>query len=404
MNYTNSPLVTYTRLSPNCNARQSDRYNPSGAITKITLHHTACNASLQALGNGFANPARQASSNYGIDSNGNVGMFVEEKNRAWTSSSAANDHLAVTVEISNDRGEPDWHVSDKALNAAINLCVDICKRNGIKKLNYTGNTSGNLTMHCWFAATGCPGPYLKSKFQYIADQVNAKLEAKPTPTPKPTPTQKFAKGDRVKMSKNAVVYGTAQKFKPYIYDSILYVRDMDDACKRIVVSTVPEGDITGAVDAKYLTKVSVNPTPAPQPKLPGYTGIITYQAYSGGKWWSEISSANANGTGYNSYAGVIGTPINALKAKAQYGKLWISVHYLGGGWSKKYDMSNGASAGTTTKKIDAVKIWSETGHVDFQVHAGGKWWSWIDSRNCDKSDYNSYAGLIGTPIDAIKMK
>ena len=175
MNYTNSPLVTYTRLSPNCNVRQNATYNPSGAITKITLHHTACNATLQALGNGFANPARQASSNYGIDSNGNIGMFVEEKNRAWTSSSAANDHLAITVEISNDRGAPDWHVSDKALNAAINLCVDICKRNGIKRLNYTGDKSGNLTMHCWFAATACPGPYLKSKFQYIADQVNAKL-------------------------------------------------------------------------------------------------------------------------------------------------------------------------------------------------------------------------------------
>ena len=144
--------------------------------------------------------------------------------------------------------------------------------------------------------------------------------------------------------------------------------------------------------------------PTPKPALPGYTGIIIYQAYSGGKWWGEISSANANGTGYNSYAGVIGTPINALKARAQYGKLWISVHYLGGGWSKRYDMSNGASAGTTTKKIDAIKIWSETGHVDFQAHAGGKWWSWIDSRNCDKNDYNSYAGIIGTPIDAIRMK
>ncbi len=81
----------------------------------------------------------------------------------------------ITIEVANDSGDPDWHVSDAALEATIKLCVDICKRNGIDKLNFTGDKSGNLTMHKYFAATGCPGPYLSSKFPYIASEVNKRL-------------------------------------------------------------------------------------------------------------------------------------------------------------------------------------------------------------------------------------
>lgn len=176
----NSSLVSYTKLSPNCSPRTEK-------ITKITIHHAAVvNASLAGLGNGFAKPSRQASSNYGIDCNGNIGMFVEEKNRAWTSSNKDNDNRAVTIEVANSSGAPDWKISDKALAALIKLCVDICKRNGIKKLNFTGDASGNLTMHCYFTATACPGPYLKSKFKYIAQEVNKRLAPAHKPTTTPT--------------------------------------------------------------------------------------------------------------------------------------------------------------------------------------------------------------------------
>lgn len=165
----NSKLVGYTKLSPNCT-------KPRGAkIDKITIHHMAGNLSIEACGNVFQPESRQASSNYGIGSDGRIGLYVEEHNRAWTSSNAENDNRAVTIEVANDGGAPDWHVSDKALEATIALCVDICRRNGIKKLNYTGDKSGNLTMHKWFAATACPGPYLESKFPYIADEVNRRL-------------------------------------------------------------------------------------------------------------------------------------------------------------------------------------------------------------------------------------
>ena len=118
----------------------------------------AGNLSVEACGNGFANSSREASANYGIDSNGRVGLYVEEHNRSWCSSNSSNDHQAITIEVANDGSAPNWHVSDKALNKLVDLCVDICKRNGIKQLNYTGDSSGNLTMHKYFAATVCPRP------------------------------------------------------------------------------------------------------------------------------------------------------------------------------------------------------------------------------------------------------
>ena len=164
----NSSLVSYTKLSPNYSTRP-------GKISKITIHHMAGNLTVEACGNVFAPSSRQASSNYGVGTDGRIGMYVEEKNRAWTSSNRANDEIAVTIEVANDGGAPNWHVSDKALAALIDLCVDICKRNGIAKLNWTGDASGNLTIHKFFAATNCPGPYLESKMAYIANEVNKRL-------------------------------------------------------------------------------------------------------------------------------------------------------------------------------------------------------------------------------------
>lgn len=168
----NSKLVTYTELSPYCNSPRCDK------IRKITIHHAAGNCSLQGFGATFCG-TREVSANYAIDTQGRVGMYVEECNRAWTSHNADNDHQAITIEVANDGGAPDWHVSDAALEAAIDLCVDICKRNGIEKINFTGDKNGNLTMHKYFAATGCPGPYLESKFPYIANKVNRRLGVNP---------------------------------------------------------------------------------------------------------------------------------------------------------------------------------------------------------------------------------
>lgn len=165
----NSALVNYTKLSPNHSGKR--KY----PITKITIHHMAGNLSIETCGELFSKSSRQASSNYGIGTDGRVGLYVDEANRAWTSSNSDNDNRAITIEVANDGGAPYWHVSDKALAKLIDLCTDICKRNGIKQLNYTGDKTGNLTMHKWFKATDCPGIYLGSKFPYIAAEVNKRL-------------------------------------------------------------------------------------------------------------------------------------------------------------------------------------------------------------------------------------
>ena len=165
----NSPLVHYTKISPNSSAR-------GAKIDTITIHHMAGNLSVEACGQVFQDTSRQASSNYGIGTDGRIGLYVPENRRAWTSSNRDNDNRAITIEVANDGGAPDWHVSDKALESTIALCVDICRRNGIPRLNFTGSKTGsNLTMHKWYAATQCPGPYLESKFPYIAKEVNARL-------------------------------------------------------------------------------------------------------------------------------------------------------------------------------------------------------------------------------------
>ena len=172
----NSLLVGYTKISPNSSAR-------TAKIDKITIHHMAGNLSVEACGNAFATTERQASSNYGVGTDGRIGLYVPESRRAWTSSNRDNDNRAVTIEVANNGGAPNWPVSDKALQATIALCVDICKRNGIARLNYTGDKSGNLTMHKWFTNTLCPGPYLGGKFQYIADGVNKQLGSSVTNKP-----------------------------------------------------------------------------------------------------------------------------------------------------------------------------------------------------------------------------
>ena len=163
----NSPLAVYTALSPNCSVR-------TAKIDKITIHHAAGVGTVESIGNIFQ--IKAASANYGIGNDGRVGLYVPENKRAWTSSSVANDNRAVTIEVSNSAAGNPWPVSEAAYRALIDLCVDICRRNGIEKLVYTGDATGSLTRHNMFAATACPGPYLQERFPAIAEEVNRRLE------------------------------------------------------------------------------------------------------------------------------------------------------------------------------------------------------------------------------------
>lgn len=165
----NSALVDYVRKSPNYSSRNGNR------IDRISIHHMAGNLSVETCGAVFAPSSRQASSTYGIDSIGRVGLYVDEAYRPWTTSSKANDQRAVTIEVADNKIGNGWGCSNAAMAKLVLLCADICRRNGIKKLVYTGNTNGNLTLHKWFAATDCPGAYLESQMPTIASEVNKLL-------------------------------------------------------------------------------------------------------------------------------------------------------------------------------------------------------------------------------------
>ena len=197
----NSLLVNHVHLSPN----YTPMSNKKNEV--IVIHHMAGKLTVEQCGNVFAPASRKASSNYGVDGNGRIGLYVEEKNRSWATSSRAIDSRAITIEVANSVAGGNWPVSDKAMTSLINLCVDICKRNGIPRLNYTGDKSGNLQMHKWYAATGCPGAYLESKFPYIANEVNKRLNGNTTPSlPESSGTYTVQKGDT--LSSIARKYGT----------------------------------------------------------------------------------------------------------------------------------------------------------------------------------------------------
>lgn len=339
MGYTNSPLVSYTKLSPNHSGQRTH------AIDRITPHCVVGQRSVETLGNIFAPAERQASCNYGIGADGRVGMYCEEKNRSWCSSSSANDQRAITIECASDTSAP-YAFKDVVYNKLIELCVDICKRNGKKKLLWLGDKTKTLnyepksdemvlTVHRWFANKSCPGDWMYQRMGDLAAKVTAKLGGAVTEPEKPaasgtlyrvqvgayskkenadnqlkavkakgfdafitqvdglykvqvgaysvkanaeaqltkvkaagfdafittkagtaasTPVVESLKvGDKVRLQKGAPCYGKSTGFSSWVYDSTLYVREINGS--RVVISTLKSGAVTGAVDKKYLTKI-----------------------------------------------------------------------------------------------------------------------------------------------------
>lgn len=303
MSYTNSSLVSYTKLSPNHSGERTH------SIDRITPHCVVGQCAIETLGNLFADTSCQASSNYGIGFDGRIGMFVEEKNRSWCSSSNENDQRAVTIECASDTTAP-YAFYDVVYQSLIDLCVDICKRNGKTKLLWLGDKDKTLayepksnemvlTVHRWFANKSCPGDWLFSRLDDLANKVTSQLgggsdgsddtqdgilykvqtgafsqeanaEAQleklkeagfngfitidTVQKPDSTPDEPaLSVGDKVKIASNATVYGTSTKFSDWVYASALYVREISG--DRVVISTQKTGDITGAVEMKYLNKI-----------------------------------------------------------------------------------------------------------------------------------------------------
>lgn len=187
----NSPLVSHTKLSPNNSGQRTH------AIDRITPHCVVGQCSVETIGNIFARPAYMASSNYGIGYDGRVGMYVEEKNRSWCSSRYANDQRAVTIECASDSTEP-YAFREVVYQRLIELCADICKRNGKKKLLWLGEKEKTLnynpkademvlTVHRWFANKSCPGNWMYARMGDLAAKVTAALDGEQPVTPTPTP-------------------------------------------------------------------------------------------------------------------------------------------------------------------------------------------------------------------------
>ena len=182
MQYSNSGLVSYTLKSPNYS-------NGRVTIDRVVPHCVVGQCTVQRIGQIFANPARQASSNYGIGYDGSIGLYVDEKNRSWCTSSAYCDNRAVTYEIASDAFDP-YAITDAALQACIDLTVDICKRYGKTKCIWISDKAKNLayvpkademliTAHRFWAAKACPGDYIFKREDYIASEVTKRLQAVP---------------------------------------------------------------------------------------------------------------------------------------------------------------------------------------------------------------------------------
>ena len=259
----NSPLVSYTKISPNKTVARKH------AIDTVTIHCVVGQLTVETLGSIFADPARKASSNYGIGVDGRIGMYVEEKDRSWCTSNADNDNRAVTIEVASDTAHP-YAVNDRAYNALISLLADICMRNKIYKLIWKGDKSligqpdkQNMTVHRWFANKSCPGEYLYSRHAQIAAAVNERLQYYEEPGVTKAPVEAdpveskatFSKGDVVSLSDDAKYYngtpvGAWVKRLNWIVKSV--------SGNRVVIDKSADGKyaINSPVDSKYLSVVT----------------------------------------------------------------------------------------------------------------------------------------------------
>ena len=172
-------MVDYTRISPNNSGKRTMK------IDRITPHCVVGQCSVETLGRIFSSPDKKASSNYGIGSDGRVGMYVPENKRSWCSSSEENDQRAITIECASGTSAP-YEMNSAVYNTLVRLCVDICKRNGKtmllwfgdkeKTLNYSPKSNEMvLSVHRWFACKSCPGEWLYSRLDSLAKTVTYEL-------------------------------------------------------------------------------------------------------------------------------------------------------------------------------------------------------------------------------------
>ena len=312
MAYTNSSLVSYTKLSPNHSGQRTH------SIDRITPHCVVGQCSVETLGSIFLPASRQASCNYGIGVDGRVGMYVEEKNRSWCSSSNANDQRAVTIECASDTTEP-YAFKEVVYNRLVELCTDICKRNGKTKLLWLGDKTKTLnytpasdemvlTVHRWFANKSCPGNWMYARMGDLASQVTAALGGSTetaTPIEQEESTATIKVGDLVTITGSTyyngkTIPGWVKKLRWYVVEvsGDRAVVNKDESGKYAIMSpvktsalavagaataetyrvhTVAHGDTLWAIAKKYLGNGSR------YKEIVSLNGLTSHVIYSGMK-------------------------------------------------------------------------------------------------------------------------
>lgn len=253
MGFTNSSLVTYTNITKNKTP------NREHVIDTITIHSIVGQWTAQKGCDYFATTDRKASANYVVGKDGSIGLSVEEKDRSWCSSNAANDHRAITIEVASDTKEP-YAVTDAAYSALIQLVADICKRNNIKKLLWKADKSligqvdkQNMTVHRWFANKSCPGDYLYERHGDIASKVNEILNSECKTEEKGEKEEKGKKGEVqvgsiVRLNKGAKTF-TGESLASFVYERNHIVKKIDGdkaviTYNEVVVAAVRKADLT----------------------------------------------------------------------------------------------------------------------------------------------------------------
>ena len=244
MSFTNSPLVTYTNITKN------KTLNRNHAIDTITIHCIVGQWTAKQGCDYFATTNRKCSANYVVGKDGSIGLSVEEKDRSWCSSNAANDHRAITIEVASDTKHP-YAVTDAAYNALIQLIADVCKRNNIKELKWKADKNligqvdkQNMTVHKWFAKKDCPGEYLYERHSDIAEKVNAILNAKPA-------KMEIKVGSTVRLKKGAKTFNGGN-LASFVYERNHQVKEIN--VDRVVITY--NGIVVTAVRKSDLTVIS----------------------------------------------------------------------------------------------------------------------------------------------------
>ncbi len=350
----NSSLVDYTKLSPNHSGKRTQK------VTKITPHHMGGNLSVETCGNVFAPASRQASSNYGVDSKGRVGLYVDEDKRSWCSSSAWNDQRAVTIEVADEILSPGWKPSDKAYQKLVDLCADIVKRNpgivranGKPGLNYTGDKNGSLTEHMMFSATGCPGAWLHANMKKLEQDVNAKLDGTSAPAAKPGETKPAP---------------AAPAKKP-------------EAAKPAAVNPPAE---------------------------------IEYRVHDGSKWLPAMIGTKDTSGGKDTFGGNLGKSMRYIAINMPKGS-WYQVKTKNGWLPKVYaynvnDLKKGCAG--DGNPILAVRVYYNTTNpgatgyykAKYRVHAnGGKWFGYMLDTKDASGGKDDFAGNGSSALDALQL-